>query len=380
MADVLHLSETWHSLLRMIDIDMIEESVPYWAHMSGLNRLVDRLHGSWFRLGWTVIGLASLVYIISSFIGWGSESEDWIGRASSYCEMAHSGIMREPVNTLSNLAYIAVGMFFLYTADRMPKKGPNPFSRRGLAAPTYGMTAILLGIGSFAMHGTSTAISGMLDWSGMLLWIAFPVFYNLSRWFNWNENRLIATFLITVTLLLLIDLAFDSADFSDLGAGDSQIAATVGMGALYRHILWSSAIGMLIIFELGLHTAGRITNLGVRIALVGAAPSLLLVISAGAMPVLLIIVQCLTFVAAATVLCSSSTPNFQRSLSPWLPIGVGAFISGLIIWQFGLQGTAKCNPDTFFQYHAGWHLLTAITVFSLGRYFQTEVELTDESE
>ena len=348
--------------------------------MNEEEHLADRLHGSWFKIGWVIIGLASFAYIISSFIGWGSESEDWIGRASSFCEMARSGIMREPVNTLSNLAYIVVGMIFLHAADRMPKSGPNPFSRRGLAAPTYGITSGLLGIGSFVMHGTSTHISGMLDWSGMLLWISFPVFYNLSRWLGWNENRMITTFLITVPLLLLIDLAFDSADFSDLGAIDSQPAATVGLGALYRHILWSSAIGMLIIFELGLHTAERVTNHGVRITLVGSAPSLLLVLSAGPIPVLLIIVQCLSFFTAAAILCNTPTPYFRRSPTPWLPVGVGAFILGLIIWQFGLEGTTRCNPETFFQYHAGWHLLTALTVFSLGRYFQTEIEVRAESE
>ena len=69
--------------------------------MNEEEHLADRLHGSWFKIGWAIIGLASFAYIISSFIGWGSESEDWIGRASSFCEMARSGIMREPVNTLS---------------------------------------------------------------------------------------------------------------------------------------------------------------------------------------------------------------------------------------------------------------------------------------
>ncbi len=348
--------------------------------MSNLNGIADRLHGFWFRLGWVLVGIASVVYIISSFIGWGSESEDWIGRASSFCELAHSGIIREPVNTLSNLAYIAVGLYFLYAADRMPNHGPNPFTRKGLATPTYGMVSIFLGIGSFAMHGTSTAFSGMLDWSGMLFWISFPIFYNISRWLGWSESRMIATFLITVTILLLIDLTFDSADFSDLGAGETQPSTTVEIGALYRHILWSSAIGTLIIFELGLHTAGRINNDATRITLVSAAPSLLLVLSAGAIPILLIIIQCLSFGALAAVLCSSATPSIQRLTLPWLPIGVGAFILGLILWQFGLEGANSCNPDTIFQYHAAWHLLTAVTVFSLGRYFQTEIELVSESE
>ena len=62
-----------------------------------------------------------------------------------------------------------------------PKKGKNPMTSRNIAPILYATGSIYIGLGSFAMHGSNTAIGGILDWSGMLFFISFPVFYNLFR-------------------------------------------------------------------------------------------------------------------------------------------------------------------------------------------------------
>ena len=52
--------------------------------------------------------------------------------------------------------------------DDFPKKGKNPMTSRNIAPILYATGSIYIGLGSFAMHGSNTAIGGILDWSGML--------------------------------------------------------------------------------------------------------------------------------------------------------------------------------------------------------------------
>jgi len=329
----------------------------------------ERVQGNWFRLGWFFLGISLIIYIISWFIGWGVESENWIGQSSAYCEMSRSGIIREPVNSISNLAFIIVGMYFLYTADKMDEKGSNPLMKKGFLLPLNGFVSMFLGICSFAVHGSSTPTAGILDWSSMLFWISFPVFYNLSRWLGWGEIQMIKMYLVVTTILLSGDLLFDSADFSEIGA-DSGVE--VGLGALYRHFLWSSAIGFLIIFELAIHTKKRIIKHQLRIAIVSIIPSLILIISSSSIPLLLIITQCFIFTILSVVICNSSVLNIHRTISPWLFVGIGTFLIGMVLWQLGLSGLDTCNPDTILQFHSGFHIFIAVTIYSFGRYLQTE--------
>lgn len=48
------------------------------------------------------------------------------------------------------------------------------------------------------------------------------------------------------------------------------------------------------------------------------------------------------------------------------------FVVAFIIWNFGRNGSCLCFPESPFQLHAVWHLLCALSVYFLFRYYISE--------
>ncbi len=69
---------------------------------------------------------------------------DTLGDAD--CEQLHDGLVGQPVNTLTSMGYVAVGLWLLERTRRMPRVGRN-------TARWYGAFVALTGAGSVAYHG-----------------------------------------------------------------------------------------------------------------------------------------------------------------------------------------------------------------------------------
>jgi Ceramidase len=70
----------------------------------------------------------------------------FVGVAESDCELLRDGLVAQPVNTLSSLAYVVVGVWILLRITR----GDVP--RRGVGV-ALGAATISVGLGSVAFHG-----------------------------------------------------------------------------------------------------------------------------------------------------------------------------------------------------------------------------------
>ena len=68
-------------------------------------------------------------------------------------------------------------------------------------------------------------------------------------------------------------------------------------------------------------------------------------------PVMQILILCVMFVGIAMVLHFKPGQTLVRNPNPHLWYGVGCYVVGNIVWRFGRDGEAACNPDTLFQYH-----------------------------
>ena len=97
----------------------------------------------------------------------------WLGgdvdRGADFCEAA-AGRIRQPVNTLSNLGFVAAGLAIAWRADRMPRRGT-----------TYACLVVLLGPASMAMHATESSLGGRLDMLSMYLVAGFAVAYAVEQ-------------------------------------------------------------------------------------------------------------------------------------------------------------------------------------------------------
>lgn len=86
-----------------------------------------------------------------------------IGEASRWCERVSAGAFREPVNTLSNLGFMIVGLYLFWIISTDNQLNSNKFIGITSISLTYAIAAWWLGPGSMLMHGTNTEWGGWAD-------------------------------------------------------------------------------------------------------------------------------------------------------------------------------------------------------------------------
>ena len=114
-----------------------------------------------------------------------------------FCEARTCGLVAEPANAWSNLAYILVGLYLLSQTRKPEASNLWP----------GGLTAILVGICSFVFHAYPTFNTEYLDLFAMYLFGTYLLSINLYRAFDLTRNTAIgiyaAVIVFSATLLLL---------------------------------------------------------------------------------------------------------------------------------------------------------------------------------
>lgn len=64
-------------------------------------------------------------------------------------------------------------------------------------------------------------------------------------------------------------------------------------------------------------------------------------------------------IIAVGVVYAAILVRSRRSRTPWL-VAAGVFAIGLAAYAAGRTGSPLCRPDSLWQYHGAWHVLTAL--------------------
>jgi len=118
----------------------------------------------------------------------------WTGQIDFYCERLAPGLWAEPVNAITNAAFVAAGIAAIAAIRR---NGNNDPMATALAA-----NAILIGIGSFLFHTFATGWARLADTLPIQLFIlayfgaALRRFAGLGRW--WSALAAIAFFAASI--------------------------------------------------------------------------------------------------------------------------------------------------------------------------------------
>jgi len=95
------------------------------------------------------------------------------------CERLHGGLVAQPVNTASALAYVAVGAWLVGRGLRSGAAGPPSQRRPGTVA--FGVAVAAAGIGSVDYHGPGSPAARLLHDGGLYAVVGFVAVAEIAR-------------------------------------------------------------------------------------------------------------------------------------------------------------------------------------------------------
>lgn len=98
-----------------------------------------------------------------------------------FCEQPRPGLIRQPADTWSNLAYVAVGVALLAEAARAPRRRSGRLGDDARHTALYGALIVFLGAGSFFFHASLTLVGEWFDVFGMYVVMGYLALYALRR-------------------------------------------------------------------------------------------------------------------------------------------------------------------------------------------------------
>lgn len=146
----------------------------------------------------------------------------WPPPTIAFCEARTCEFPAEPANAWSNLAYVLVGVYVLYLAKRQARWPLWP----------AGVTAIGIGIGSFAFHAFPTFYTEYADLVAMFLLSTYLLAVQFYRW--WRLTIRTAVMVYVAVLLVSCGALWIHKDIGIAIFGIELAAATLIEAVLYR--------------------------------------------------------------------------------------------------------------------------------------------------
>ena len=269
-----------------------------------------------------------------------TEASNLIGEASRWCERVSGGLFREPVNTLSNLGFMIVGLYIFWILCNDKKNSNNPFIGTNKISILYASVVIYLGPGSMLMHGTNTEWGAWADNLSMIMYIILPWLFNIYSMSKWSINQFLKTYL---GIVIIYSVWRWFTDF-ELGINFNLFGVSIGLWVisevLYRYWspvfrLMSGFVGFLVLMIFGTMPNEVFENFNEYWWVI------------------------LFWVPA---ILSNKQPKYSRTYK-WFSLGMISYLSAFAIWLTGVPDHETCSPDSIIQAHGIWHLLSALATY-----------------
>ena len=304
-----------------------------------------------FYLALSISTLFLFIFLALSYFGLiqSSESINFIGEASRWCEMISGGLFREPLNTLSNLGFMVVGLYMFWVICNDRQDSTNPFIGITPISLLYASVVIFLGPGSMLMHGTNTEWGGWADNLSMIMFIILPWLYNIYSMSNWTSKQLLS---IYASIVIIYSIWRWFTDWG-LGINFNLFGISIGLWAisetLYR--FWSPSfryisgfVGFIVLMIFGTMPNEVFNNFSEYWwVILFWLPGLL----------------------------ATNKPLNTRTYK-WYFLGMIAYFSAFAIWLTGVPDNELCEPDSIIQAHSIWHLLSALATYFFFLHYRDE--------
>ena len=296
------------------------------------------------------------IYVLVGLFGWGEPAarESAIGELGRWCERVHPGLIREPANTLSNLAFVISGLAMFRTLSRDQGINHNRMVGLNPVSILFASAVIWLGPGSMLMHGTNTDWGASADNLSMVMYILIPWLLNLTEMGRWKLWQFFTTYVVLVLCYAVGRELFGSR----LGINLNLFGLSIG--------LWVISELLLRFYSTRFRWLSGLIGFAVA-AIFGIMPWDMLAEPGRFWWVILFWLP---------GLLSTHPPRVRRRYSPWCFAGMACFIVAFAIWQTGRPNNPWCRPDSLIQAHAIWHMLTAASTWCFFMFIRTERPIT----
>ena len=296
----------------------------------------------YFYLASIISAAFLLLFILLSFLGLiqSDQAASLIGEPSRWCERVSAGIFREPVNTLSNLGFMFVGLYIFWIISNEQNDSNNMFIGITPVSILYASVVIYLGPGSMLMHGTNTEWGAWADNLSMIMYIVLPWLFNIFTMSKWSINQFLKTY---ISIVVIYSIWRWFTDF-ELGINFNLFGVSIGLWVisevLYRYWspvfrLFSGFVGFLVLMLFGTMPNEVFENFNEYWWVI-------------------------LFWLPAVL--SNEQPKYSRTYK-WFILGMISYLSAFAIWLTGVPDHASCSPDSIIQAHGIWHLLTALATY-----------------
>jgi hypothetical protein len=109
-----------------------------------------------------------------------------------FCEELRPGLVKQPSNTFSNLAFVFIGLGCAWHAMKNHKADGGRMQSTVFYPALFATALALLGPGSMAMHASMTNWGGKVDVISMELFMGVAAAIGLSRRFKWSHGGFLA--------------------------------------------------------------------------------------------------------------------------------------------------------------------------------------------
>lgn len=147
----------------------------------------------------------SAALVAAGWNGWFGSPANCAARNTCFCEEWRPGPIRQPANTVSNLAFVIAGLLCAGHAWRNRSGEGGRMHVDPLYPALFAMSLCLIGPASAALHASMTYWGGKVDGASMYLFISYCVAFGFSRRFRWTRAGFVAAYLgLTLALWALM--------------------------------------------------------------------------------------------------------------------------------------------------------------------------------
>ena len=247
---------------------------------------------------------------------------------------------------------MVIGLYIFWVISNEDTNSDNEFYGKSKIAILYASAAVFLGPGSMLMHGTNTEWGGWADNLSMIMYIVIPWLYNVYKMSNWSQQTLINVYLSIIVIYSVWRW------FTDWGLGINFNLFSVSIGLWFiSEVLYfcknywtvwtrffSGFVGFFVLALFGILPAEVFNNINEYWWIVFFwLPGLL----------------------------SNSKPTGVRTYKFYL-LGMITYFTAFFIWNYGVPDNEYCKPDSLFQAHGIWHLLSALATYFFFLHYRSE--------